>query len=71
MKELIDAVRAYAENNYETDGWDVLVECWTDNEIKEKITEADAQTPDQSIKACLPWVKLYDEHRRSIMNEAF
>jgi hypothetical protein len=71
MNELVDAVRAYANDNYDTDGWDVLVECWTDDEIKEKITEADAKNSRDAIKACLPWVKLYDEHRRAIMNEAF
>ena len=41
------------------------------DEIKEKITEADAKNPTDAVKACLPWVKLYDEHRRAIMNEAF
>ena len=66
--DLIAAVRRHAINNYEQDGWDVLVECWDDGDILERISDANAQTPDAAIKACLSWVALYDERRREIRN---
>ena len=66
--DLIAAVRRHAINNYENDGWDVLVECWDDGDILERISDANAQTPDAAIKACLSWVALYDERRREIRN---
>lgn len=66
--DLIAAVRRHAMENYERDGWDVLVECWDDGDILERISDANAQTPDAAIKACLSWVKLYDEKRREIRN---
>ena len=49
--DLIAAVRRHAINNYEQDGWDVLVECWDDGNILERISDANAQTPDAAIKA--------------------
>lgn len=71
MKDLIEAVKRHAVDNYENNGWDVLVECWDDGEILERISEANAKTPDAAIKACQFWVELYDEQRRAIRNEAF
>jgi len=36
--ELIQSVREYAEANYENgSGWDVVVECWRDDEIERVI----------------------------------
>lgn len=33
MKEMVDAVKAHAADHYEEDGWDYLVECYSDVEI--------------------------------------
>lgn len=71
MKDLIEEVKRHAVENYNSNGWDVLVECWDDGEILERITEANAQTPDAAVKACQRWLELYDEQRRAIRNEAF
>lgn len=71
MKDLIEAVKRHAVENYDCNGWDVVVECWDDVEIFERIFEANAQSPDAAIKACQRWVELYDEQRRAIRNEAF
>lgn len=35
--DLIMVIRAYAAKNYEKDGWDVLVECWSDEDIIEAL----------------------------------
>lgn len=37
---LIDAVKAYALAHYDAGGWDVVVECFTDEEIAEQIGKA-------------------------------
>ena len=67
--QLIQAVRRHALDNYESQGWDVLVECWDDGDILEQISNANAQTPAAAIKACLQIVSIYDERRREIRAE--
>jgi len=66
--QLIQSVRRHALDNYENNGWDYLVECWDDGDILEQISNANAQTPDAAIKACLSLVSLLDERRREIRN---
>jgi len=66
--QLIQSVRRHAMDNYENNGWDYLVECWDDGDILEQISNANAQTPDAAIKACLSLVSLLDERRREIRN---
>lgn len=55
MNELIAAVRAHANANYERDGWDFLAECWGDEDIGQAI--GDAKTPKAAIAACRRIVK--------------
>ena len=38
LQDMIDAVRLHAQLNYEKDGWDYVVECWSDAEISEEIS---------------------------------
>ncbi len=63
--ELIRGVRAYAARNYNTDGWDFLVECWDDQDIGAQITESD--TLPRAIAACKRVLKAMDENRHEIM----
>jgi hypothetical protein len=42
--DLIAAVREHAVANYEKDGSDFLVECWTDEDIANAITGAKSKT---------------------------
>ena len=35
--QLIAALKAHAVKNYERNGWDYLVECWTDEQIDEAL----------------------------------
>lgn len=35
--DLIKAVREHALRNYERNGWDYVVECWSDKDIEEAI----------------------------------
>jgi hypothetical protein len=50
MNELINAVRSYATDNYNRDGWDVLVECWSDEDIARNI--GSAKTAKGAIDKC-------------------
>jgi hypothetical protein len=46
MDAMVEAVVQYAEAHYEVGGWDIVVECYTRDEIAQKIagcaTEAEA-----------------------------
>lgn len=46
-QQLINAVRAHALANYNQDGWDYLVECWSDGDILECL--GDVTTVTQAI----------------------
>ena len=62
MQDLIEAVRAHANANYNRDGWDFLVECWGDEEIAHYMGAA--KTPKSAIAKCKRIVKELDLHRR-------
>jgi hypothetical protein len=49
MLDFIEAVKAYAIVNYETDGWDIVAECYSDDDIAELI--GNATTPADAIAA--------------------
>lgn len=59
--ELINAVREHAVTNYEKDGFDFLVECWTDNDIAEAIKGAKSKSA--AITAARKAVKLLADAR--------
>lgn len=62
---LINAVRNHALANYNTDGWDYLVECWMDGDILECLDGA--ETVEQAItnvrEALAPLAEMRDEVR--------
>lgn len=39
-QELVEAVKAHAAEHYNDGGWDVIVECWEDDQIAEQIGPA-------------------------------
>jgi hypothetical protein len=42
MQKMIEAVKRHAVENYETDGWDFVVECWSDEDILDRIEGAES-----------------------------
>jgi hypothetical protein len=66
---LIQAVRDHAQEHYEADGWDILVECWDNSDIAEKIEGADTKA--EAIAKCAYILDLLDENRREIQSTAF
>ena len=62
---LIAQIRQHALRNYETDGWDYLVECWSDAEILEKVK--DCRSYNGCIKKLHGTLKSMNEYRREIV----
>lgn len=71
MQELVLAVKKYAQKNYETDGWDYVVEAFEDSEIADEIRKAGAKTDVQAIKVIHEIVKLHDDQRKDVLAEIF
>ena len=67
--DLVAAVRAHAVDNYESDGWDFVVECWTDADIAERIEGI--TTPEAAIAAVGEIAGLLDEQRSEVRAEIF
>ena len=65
--EMIKAVRSHAEENYEKDGWDFLVECWSDEEIAEAIEGA--RSINGAIRKAKNAVGGLDERRTEVRAE--
>ena len=67
--DLVRAVRRHAEQHYEEDGWDFLVECWSDAEIAEEIGDADSE--EVAIRRCLIVTRILADQRREIQSTAW
>ena len=67
--DLIAAVRAHALENYQTDGWDFVVEAWGDTDIADAVGRA--TTPEGAIAAVLETTRLLDEQRSEVRAEIF
>ena len=67
-QNLINAVFAHARQNYERDGWDMVLECYNDGDILELISDADAQDVPAAIAAVGKIAKAYNDHRNEIRN---
>ena len=69
MNDFTTAVKDYALAHYETDGWDYVVECYSDAEIADVIKTA--RTPAGAIKMMRAQVKPRADYRADIQAEAF
>jgi len=69
MSEMVAAVKAHALENYETGGWDYCVECWSDKEIEQMLTEAGVTTVTDAIADVGRTCELLDERRREVRAE--
>jgi hypothetical protein len=68
-QDLVDAVRDYAVDHYEQAGWDIVVECYTDEELAAEIGRA--RTVKGAIRNVGAAVGVYDGKRRDIQATAF
>jgi len=65
----IEAVRQYAMDHYNEDGWDYVVEAMEDEDISEDI--AGATTPEEAIEMMRKIAKTLGDHRSEIEATAF
>jgi len=65
---ILAAVKQYALDHYEEDGWDIVVECYGDEEILAIIGK---KTEKSAIAAVKKHVRPQYEYRREIQAEAF
>lgn len=66
---LVAKVREHAERHYNRNGWDFLVECWSDADILEQIGKA--STLHAAISACRNTCMALDDRRRESKAEAY
>ncbi len=77
LKQRVAAVKRYAHEHYNEDGWDYVVETFSDEQIAEDLMENLAETPhplssDEKAIECIGWLcKLLDDRRRDIQATAF
>lgn len=71
LKEMIKAVRQTARERYESSyGWQV-VECYTDQEIEQDITEYNLQTVEEAIQHFDSIARLRTERYEEAQSEIF
>lgn len=68
MASLVVAVRNYAKANYNSGGWDYVLECWEDSDICNE--EGGALTAEEAIRLVGDIVKVQDDMRKDIQAEA-
>jgi hypothetical protein len=68
-EELIAAVKAHALDHYEDGGWDVIIECWDDEQIAEQI--GDAKTVQGALRKFEGVVGVYADREADARNSAF
>ena len=71
MADLVKAVKVHATSNYNSDGWDYVVEAFEDEEIATEIRKAGARTDREAIESVHKVVKELDDRRKDIQAEAF
>lgn len=68
---LIEAVKKHAQEHYDDGGWDVVVECWEDEEIREWLRQHNAYSLAAAIKAFEPLVDAWSDRQADARNSAF
>jgi hypothetical protein len=67
--ELVAKIREHALRNYNEDGWDYLVECYSDDDIIQIV--AGCVSYEAAISRLAKGLKAKDDYRRDIQSEAF
>jgi len=69
--QTVDALKAHALSNYDTGGWDVIVECYDDDQIYSDLAAADAYTLDDAIAVYARVVDVWADRQADAENSAF
>ena len=71
MEAMVEAVKTHSRENWGKDGWDYIYECWSREEIHDKLNEAGAVTEKQAIRHFKEIAALWDERRREVESFIF
>ena len=71
MEEMVSAVKAYAAAHYEEDGWDSIVECYSDKDIQAELEDHHVHTVDEAIWVIGVGAGIWNDRRKDIEAEAF
>jgi hypothetical protein len=66
IDEMITAVKDHAIMNYDEDGWDSVVECWSDEDIRRELQDQRVRSANGAIRVIGECVKLYASNRSEI-----
>jgi hypothetical protein len=66
---LVEQVKAHALAHYEDGGWDVIVECWEDEDIARQI--GGARTLTGALAKLAPFVDVMADRQADARNSAF
>jgi hypothetical protein len=69
MKSWTERIRQHALTHYTEDGWDILVECWTDEDIAEYFDGCVAY--ENAVMRISNVLYMLDGYRREIQAEVF
>lgn len=69
MDTLVEFVKAHALAHYEDGGWDVIVECWSDDEISTEL--GDAKTEAEALEAFDFVISILADRQADARNSAF
>lgn len=68
-KALVEAVKRHATEHYNDGGWDVIVECWSDDELAHTIRGA--KTVRGALRKVGTIVSVYADRQADAENSAF
>jgi predicted RNase H-like HicB family nuclease len=68
-EEIAKYIYDYAVEHYNDGGWDVIVECWTINDIMERIE--DGQSKEDALKSFESVVDVWAERQSDAVNSAW
>jgi hypothetical protein len=60
---LTEFIKVHALDNYEAGGWDVIVECWTDEQITSTLMEFGATNEAEAVKAFEGFVDVWADRQ--------
>lgn len=69
MDEMVKGVFAHARANYTIDGWDSIVECYSDSELAAEIAQGNCTTVAQAIAYVGKGCKVWNDYRLDIVAE--
>jgi len=70
MEEIIKFIKQYAQDHYSDGGWDVVVECWSDSDIREYLNSCKITTQPEALKQFKRIVDLWADQQADAKNYA-